>query len=332
METNLSRKQRNMEIEKRVKTRRTTTLLIMACIAGVLAAVVAFMVWSNINAAHLMVWNGQRIPTSDLRYIHVRDIGDQISPESRAWAMESLQFSLAILDMAEENNIGLTAAQRTESLTVAQDIRNWLNDGGVGGWLRGVSNNRMAELNSAMEHLITPLVDTLVLEYDPDPELFEADFEMYYAQNWLAHADLQIKFAVSEDFDELNQGFVDWMLHQDFDRFVREHSTFYDEDEGIDVMDAALFMNLFNVDDWNRAVIMELQPGEASHIFHMGGVDAWVVVYMYQREEADAWAMRWEFWQEAVNSGRMEIFFDMVEERVESAEVELNQRAWERFQ
>jgi hypothetical protein len=326
----LSRKQRNLEIEKRVRARRTTSLGIIIGILVVLAGAAAYMVWSNINAAHLMVWNNTRIPTSDLRYVHVRDIGDQVSPESRAWAMESLQFSLAILDMARENGVALTAEEHADELAGAVNIRQSLADWGMSGWLRGIDNARMADLNSAMHSLLTPLANRLVPDYEPDEELFEIAFAQFYQQNWVSYSDMQVKFAVGAEHDDLAYAFLDWTVHNDFDRTVREHSTFYDEEVGVDVMELSWFLQLFGISGHDENFILTLQQGEISHIFPVFD-DSWIMVYMYSREDADEWQMRWDFWLEQVEEGRMAALFDMVADRVEAADVELNERAWERF-
>jgi hypothetical protein len=326
-----TRKQRNLAIEGKLRTRRRLTVIVLACIALAVAAVLGYLAWDSVNRATLMHWNGTRIRTADLRYMHALEFGPAAAPtaQTREFAYTSLAFTLALMDMARENNQGITAEEYEISTAEVENIRTWMRENGGAGIVRGTSAPRMLQLNSTMQFMFGHLLDLLVPTYTPDEEAFQASAAMYIAMNQARYTTMNVNFAAGETFEHLNDAFVQFIMHGDFEQIIRDFCVMHDDDHDIEPMDVNTFITIFDVTGHDQNVVTGLQQGEISHIFETGGL--WVMAYMQERIDADIDEMRTNHWEAEILSGRERTFVEMVEAHIEAAEIDLNQRAWDGF-
>ena len=156
-----SRKKLNQEIErnKRQKRRISTGIGVL-----VLLAICAGIAWFAIGVhqrSWIMTFEGQRIPTNELRFV-MQQNSMWVAPEQLTEvSMSDLTQSLTIMHHADRLGLGMTDEERDSSL-------EWIQSGGV------IPNTREAEFRN-INNMRTRLVDHHVPEFTLDPAEYQEE-------------------------------------------------------------------------------------------------------------------------------------------------------------
>jgi hypothetical protein len=189
-----SRKKRNLEIERQKRSKQRAFTAFLAVAVLIMAGLLAYAIWDNIDRRTIMTFEGTNIATTDFRFFHMLQPDLEIAREE---SMEALIGTLAILERAERSNITLTAAQRAELLEEAAGLReqmNWQQPGA----LNFISNDRIADFFS-VDLLLDELMEVYVTDYEVDEAELAASLAEHVEEltSWLTMH--QIKYVSSEN-------------------------------------------------------------------------------------------------------------------------------------
>jgi len=316
-----SRKRKNQAIERKKVQKRRTTAGIGVVILLIILAAAAWFVYDWHRQSWVMTFEGNRISTNDLRHF-IDEVGWQAqwaSPEQiNEWAIDRLQESLAIISLGEETNLGMTDEEHD---LIMQEIEEWPQE------LRRVSDNRIAEFASTFP-VFWRLTDHFISDYDIDMDEIAEEMEMYVAMNLNRYAETEARFIFGMDRDEL-EGVREVMLvnpsTEFFDEAIRSHSWFYNEEEGIPITSIHGIVEFFEMPEHLSFSLFTLHTEDVSDVIEHGG--GFLLVYVTDRNDVDPADVETSFIENETRMRRGQAMQEILDTRIENANIEINQRA-----
>jgi hypothetical protein len=333
-----SRKKRNLEIERRKKERHRIAVSIFMGLIGVLVIMLVYGVWDANNRRTIMTFEGQRVSTSDFRFLvelfgaHGEDMHDEIINE--------LVSVLILINKSNEHGTGISEEEM-------QDVREFVQMIREGGEFNYISERRMTEIYTTLfidDHmgLIDIYVPTYELDEDERAEIEEAN-EIGLAFHLLSVRDsmMRVKYLVYLDEEEAENALAELLDGGDFDAMFREQN-FLDEDAEVETMDVRMLTNSVVQDEATANEIRGMNEGEISPIIVIPGEDGdpelFIIFQMYSIEtdeeilaDAEERFLDENSVQRVIDSRRAQAFWELVNEWTENANFTVNQRALSRF-
>jgi len=312
-----SRKKQNMEIERKKKALRTRHTLSLLGVVLVIVIAIAWVIWDSQSRSWIMNFEGDRISIADAQFMVASYSMFGEMDGLVDMAMDELIDTLIVLRRGEQHGVGITPEEHAEMTENMAGQLGWMG-------IDFIHPARAGELMS-MGGVQTRLMDIYVPNYTPDPAEFQQALANYIADNAENYANFEVKFAVTDtNEDAINV----WSLvseTENFDDLIREHSVFYDEEFGIQTLDARQFAEDLMLGDEDTNIIMNLQNGEA-HIVQFD--EQFIVLYMYDRSEANPVVMEASFYTNFTNTRRHEEFRALRDAWRLEANYTINQRAY----
>jgi len=308
-----NRKKRNQEIERNKKQKRRVSAGIGAVIVLVILAGIAWFAFDSHRRNWIMTFEGQRIPTNELRFMMEHQDWWVPQEEITERAMVDLIQRLTIIHHANRLDLGMTNEERDIILANVEG--------------RGViPNTRMAELFS-----VNSMAERLFDHYVPELTLDAADYQDEIAEYIEArgpfYAPSEVMYILNEDLGILLS--AQQSMHDDagiqFAELVLQYCQEHIEHE----MESPIILSFADLEPilepLDMLMLMDLQPGEISEIvmFH----DSFLLLYMYSRGEIADSEIQEAFLSNMALEYRHEQFNELLEELIENADVEINQRA-----
>ena len=312
-----SRKKQNMEIERKKKALRLRHTVSLLGFVLIIVAAIAWVMWDNHSRSWIMTFEGQRIQTSDAQFwVDTFSMfgGDENLVEN---AMNELVDSLILLSRGNTHGVGLSEEEHLEMADSMAGQLGWMG-------INYISPMRAGELMAA-GNIASRLMDIYVPTYTPNPQDFEEAFAEYILTNGENYANYEVKFVVTDTFED---AFHVWELvpnTDNFDDLIREYSVFYEEEFGIHTLDARMLVDDLMLFGDDPEIVLGLQNGE-SHIVQFE--DQFLVIYMYDRSEADPAVMEASFTANFTHNRRMEEFRVIRDQWRADANISINQRAY----
>lgn len=320
-----SRKNRNLEIERQKKQKQRIFTIVLSVLVAAAALAVCYGIWDTINRRTIMTFEGNRIATSDFRFMNVL----QASPEM---AKEDLIQTLTILHHADMHGITVSSDTQAELMAQAAEFRAQ-NQHMIPGGLGFISNERIAELFSAGD-LAQQLLEVVELDYAVDDDEIAQMFADFVDENREMLEDVHVQFAASTDMQAMTQGLARLEDDGDFDAFVREYSMFYPE-EGIEPF---LIWELSeehhhlwgDIESWElfNEEVMSLPAGEFSGIVPS---DGFFYVFNVTSRELNYEELEENFRAQELENARNAAIIELFDLWAAQAEYTVNMRAFNRF-
>ena len=308
-----SRKKRNQEIERNKKQKRRMSAGIGVAIVLVILAGIAWVAFDAHRRNWIMTFEGQRIPTNELRFM-MENQDWWVQPEEITdRAMADLIQRLTIMHHANRLGLGMTNEER-DIILANTGSHNVLSD------------NRMAEFMS-VSGMYERLLDYFVPEFTLDAVDYQDEIADYIEARRPFYEPSEVMYILNEDlgvllsvqtsmFDDAGTEFADFVL-----QYCEEHIAH--EMESPNTLSIAELEGV--LDPMDMLMLMDLQPGEMSEIvaFH----DSFLLLYMHSRGEIADSEIQESFLSNMALQRRHSEFSEIFEELIEDAEVEINQRA-----
>ena len=315
-----NRKQKNIQIEREKKRKRGLQSLGVVAVILVIVAAIGFSVWDNQRSQWIMTFGGDRIATSDFAFMMAQFnmLGDFDGMQELA--MDELQNTLTLINRAEAHGVGLTAEEREQLTGEAAMQLQWMGTDFI-------SPVRVAELFGT-NHIQPRLMDIYVPadSIEIDPIEFASALVEYMDNHADAYATFEAKYVVVEDPAEATRIFL--TEAENFDDLVREYSIFYEEEWGVDTLDVRAFAENLMLEGEELDIVLGLQNGER-HVVQAD--DLFVVLYIYDRADADLEIVEESFRQQFAHQTRAIAFAEMVQEWRQATPVTINQRVYDTF-
>jgi len=306
-----------MEIERQLKQKQHLIVAVFIAIGVVIVAAVAWAIFINIATRHIITFQGERIPTDELRLF-----ASLVEPGEGAneLALNELVTTLVILDRAENAGFYMTEEEMDESLINAT---MFFGDSGT-----RVDMERIAELMGSWSFLVPHLVDYYVPTYELNPEEFAEGLAEYIEINSSLYSEFYVRYIVSQNFDDMILAEDRLAAGEDFENLIHELSII-DTEEAETLVHSAFELMQF-LEDWaDWEAITELQEGEVSRIIMGNGL--FFLVEMYERIDATHEEMEESFREQFTRSRREAAFVDMLTNWVDNADYTVNERALRRI-
>lgn len=327
-----SRKKRNLEIEKRRKQKQRTFTAILAALIVVVVVVLVWAIWDVQNRRTIMTFEGERVATTDFRFIHLMQELNDIPPgeEANEMAVNTLLQTMVIFERAEENNIVVPEDEMAEIVAQAAGMREELHMEAPG-LLNFISDRRIAELWS-VTNLLEPLMDIYVPEFVPDEAEIAPLVEEHMdgVRNFLF--DRNVKYIASHDWALFTELASLYMTGEaTFDELIEQYCEFHEAGTPIEAVELWDFADRYEIGWAEISGVMELEEGEISDVLEAHGWFFMVQIYetVFDYEAA---AEEEEFFRERfAGQRRGELFMEILEGWIEQANYTINQRALDRF-
>ncbi|MCL2456251.1 MAG: hypothetical protein FWD19_01725 [Defluviitaleaceae bacterium] len=323
-----SRKRRNLAIEGAKKKKKLVAKgILAACLLAVVAAL-GFGVWDVANRRTIMIFNGEKIPSTDFRFFN--ELSGGASPEA---ALRDLKNTLVLLERSAQHNIFPTDEEIAEQLDGANEMRDSRN-------LNFISAHRIAEILSVWDVPFESLKDIYVPEdgFEVDEEEFAENLEWQMDRILMNATDMKIKYIKTrlgssiEGAEELlNAG-------MDFDNLIRTYCDDFEISLENDPEPIELVQFVINNQAWDYfGGLMAMEVGDVSEIIEIADENDDYTFFLVQVEEKEVDEEQIETAKdgartEFISGKRSEIFFEKVQEWADAANVKLNSRAYKRFE
>ena len=334
----MNKKLKNLEIERKLKQRRTTSVMIMFVIIGVILAGLIWQIWSVQNRRWVMRFEGQRVSTSDFRFLTFMEDDD----EERA--LNLLKMITLIEQRGERHGVGLTSEEHASTAMMGNTTRwNVIEQFGFD-VLHFISDERIGEIFSVLDFVYPRLMDVYIPTYAPSGEEFEEELAIYLETAHNIHAETEAIVIAMESAEELEMvRNVALSGEVPFAELAQQHNMFgfiIGEDEGLadtQVLSAGEIVVQRGLIDWfgnispEGEIILALQKGEISEVMLVPDIfvdEVYIIVYMQSRVEATEEDIIESFTERFALSRRYEIFFEMLEQMVSEADITVNHRVY----
>jgi len=314
-----NRKQRNMEIEKKLKQRRSRSAAISIAILVIVIAAISWVVWDTQSRQWIMNFEGQRIENGDFMVFQT-SVGMFIQDDQELLnelAMQDLVRTLTVLHHGNRLNLGLTAEERAQ---LEFDAANQIMAFGM----HFTTPARLAELFGS-----GPVHQRLAMHYFGDYTPSEADFEAALDEHILEHGEelerFDAVFAVLNTMEDALMVFAD---ERDFLELVSEYCVLYPE-TGVTEFDAREIAPGLEPDD--AAIVLNMETGHR-HLIHIPAFspddeDEFIVIYMRDRSFPTRDEIAEDFREHFILLNALEQFSDVLDGWIENANYRVNDRA-----
>jgi len=306
---------------------------IVVGICLLIVAGIGYMVWDNWNRGFIMVFEGERIPTSDLSWFFAGGMWGRPAYS----AAEELANFLLIQQAAERHNVALTAEEREELLEDAEGTMQFLAMNGIP--MEGVTLERMVDFMGE-RLLMERLMDIYAADVQVDEtefydaflsftvmnrhEFVEMGFMLYESMSIEQATFVQDELQAAADLNEMEQIILREMLI-DGGMDMGDFGDFEPGDFAV-VVDRVNISELqWSVDPMILMSLSNLMEGEVSEPFEIeGGYFIFVVESVHEPPIEE---VQEQFRNDYIREIQFDIFTDIVEGWRESADIQINQRA-----
>ena len=320
-----SRKKQNLEVERKIKRQKKIYAAVFAAICMAVVIVIGWVVWDTQNRRFIMTFNGERIATSDFRFMSVLS-QMPINEFTRDDILHELMTFLTVMQMGEYYQLGFTGEELEEIETNAAFFREIMEQGGSPGMLGFIDDRRMGEFLGLFEFVGARLIDYLITDYEVDEEQFEAELEWHIETLIREGSEVFVKYmALDPAADNIDAAIELSAINGiDFDDIASRFCVLGTGLEPIDINDFAANYGV-HIDEWFAG----LPVGQHSSILH--GTDYSFYFYVYDRIEPELVLeeVEREFRDRFELELRQGIFFERLEGWVAEAEFELNHRVFD---
>jgi len=344
MDKTESRKQKNRQIERKKRSKQRTAAGIFFVIVALIAVGIGYAVWDSIDRRTVVTFQGERIPTSDFRFLHMMvgaQPGDEFSRES---AVTQMLRTLSILERAEQQGISVPAEEMAEMREEAAETREWVVSWQGAGAMRGTSANRIADFASvgnltegwdfAPGLLFEQMQDEFVPEdFRPDQGDIDEFLEELLEDIINASMETTVQYIAVDEWDIAWAVYAEAADGADFAELISlYHVPHEDEDEFENPMSLQEFISTFQTwDHWTT--LNELEIGDITEPMMIGDNERFFVVRKYASELSEE--LQAEITENVIESfiadRRLETFMEMIDGWVAAADYTLNERALARF-
>ena len=298
--------------------------VIGVCILALIG--VGYIAWDMHSRTYVMVFEGQRIPTSDMHYFTLLDIVEERHRPASDRA-DHLAYFLVLNQRAQQHNLSLTYEDWHIAAANVEQMRQWGEVFGIS--LADISDARLHELSS-MHMLINMLTEL----YTPDFEINEEDFlnalgsHMFFER--AEFVEMDFRFHISLHLDEAESVRTELVAADPADiddvllRAMREAGMMLEgEIEDVERITMA-DMRMMGLDQFVLMELANLQEGDISEPLEMDGV--YVIFIVDSKFEPTPEVVESNFRERFTWEQRTEIFVDLLETWREEADIRMNPR------
>lgn len=325
-----SRKKQNMELEMKIRKQKKLQNIMLLAIVAVMAAAIAWMVWDAQSRRFVLRVNGERIETTDLRMLSVLS-ELPINDSTIDILMEDLKRYVILMQMARENGIKMTDDERSANEFQAQLMAGFIEEANPGA-LYFANERRMGEFVGAISTLWPALVNKLVVPtyVVEDEEEFEDELRLHMEQLVADGTETWVKFLARDSLEDIMAPAMELTggenFEFDFDAIAAEYCVL---GTGLEPMLFTDFQSAYGVWDIIGIHPSELEVGQHSQT--LTGSEYFFILYIDGRNppELDDAAVREEFRENFIMRKSEEIFWEMLQAEMDSANVTINRRAYD---
>ena len=334
----MTNKKRNLEIERKLSQRRVTSTIIMFVIIGVILAGLVFQIWSVQNRRWVMRFEGERVATSDFRFLTFMEHDNEES------ALNLLKMVTLLEQRGERHGVGLTSEEREMTTIIGNSTRwNVIDQYGVDR-INFITDERIGEIFAVLDFVYPRLLDVYVPTYTPSGAEFEEELAIYLLTAPNIHAQTEAIVIARDSAEELESVREMALLGEmSFAELEAQYNMFgfiASEEEGLagtQTQSTGDIVRARGLIDWmgnispEAEIILGLQEGEISPVMRVPDMfvgEVYIIVYMQSRTEATEEEIIESFTERFALSRRYEIFFEMLEQMVEYSDITINHRVY----
>jgi len=331
-----NRKRNNLAIERKRKQQNLSSKMILFAILGIILAGIVWQIWSVQNRRWVMRFDGQRVPTSDFRFLTFME-------EDEESALALLKMITMMEQRAEHHGVGITREEREMAAQIGNSTRWNIIDQYGFDQLNFISDERIGEIFAVIDFVYPRLMDIYMPYYTPSGEEFEEELAVYLETAFDVHAETEAMIIAMESAERLEEvrnialtGEVPFtQLEQENNMFgfiLGEGESLAEtrvQTAGEIVMERGLIDWFGNISPEGE-IILGLQEGEISEVLLVPDMwaeeDVYIIVYMHRRVDSTEEAIIESFTERYAISRRYEIFFEELEQMVRDADITVNHR------
>lgn len=255
------------EEKRRQKQMQRFTILACTVALALIAAGIAWFMLDRYAKSYVMVYEGEKIDTNDLRFcgLFVAAEEGEDAAAVKEKAMDQLQTYLALEKAARDNNLTLTDEEREESLSYAASMKSYYAQN-YGLDMSFISDERMADF-LGLDVLYGPLQEKFTADLVIDETDFEKALADYTQNNRMDYYDVQIleiTAAAEETIQEAKQAVEGGMSFADA---VAAYSEAYNEEYGVNPM----ALRYAGLSDETAQTLLDMESGAMSEIVETDG-------------------------------------------------------------
>lgn len=180
------------EWKRKKRQQRLISRLVVVGVCVLVAIGAGYVAWDMWSRTYVMTFEGQRIPTNDMRFLTLFSEG-QMDP--RMESLERLTQFLLLDQAARRHNIALTVEERAEVEETTVEMIGLYEMFGID--VPSIPNERMVDF-MGMEILAERLMDLYVPGVEIDETEFLHTFLEYLAFNRINHAEMDFRIHISD--------------------------------------------------------------------------------------------------------------------------------------
>lgn len=336
-----TRKQKNRQIERKKRAKQRTAAGIFVVILALAAVGIGYLVWDSIDRRTVMTFQGERIPTSDFRFLHMTSGAEPDDEASRETAVTAMLRTLAVLERARANGVSLPEDEMAELLEEAASTREWVVSWQGAGAMRATSVRRIADFMSVGTlagdwpqpgPLFELLEEELLADFRPDQADIDARLEEWDEDITNAAMETMLQYIAVDDEN------IAWSAYGDAEEDVMPFDELIElfhqpgEDEFENPIDLSDFMMNFNAwEHWE--VLNDLEVGDITFPLSVDDGERFFVVRKYSSEinEETLEEITENVVEGYIAERRQEAFLEMIDGWVAEAVYVRNERALARF-
>ncbi|MCL2364598.1 MAG: hypothetical protein FWC71_08050 [Defluviitaleaceae bacterium] len=326
-----NRKLRNREIERKKKNRATLAAIIMASIAVLFVAIIAWTAWDNQSRRWIINFAGERVATNEVRAF----LNPDPSEAEIDHIIDIFIANMTLLQVAESHGIYLTE----EDLLTGSMWANLLFEDAP----EHAANERIIEILAVeFGDIIGQLTDLYVPEslavLNINEDEHQALADAHVQDNWYQFLTLETFVLLTEYEDEMTEWYARIQSGEaTFEELVREaNADWLEDDQETPLVGIGTVIHQLMFDDEHANMFFTMQEGEMSDIIVWGletdiGQDLYMLLYVVEREEPNEETIRREFREATVSSARNAMMGELLDQWIEDADYTINRRAINRI-
>jgi len=326
-----NRKLRNREIEKQKKNRAALTTIIMASVAVLIVAIIAWVAWDSHSRRWIIDIAGERIPTSDVQAF----LNPNPTESERDNIIDIFIANLTLLNVAESHGISLSESDMVTGAMWANMIFEHAPHHAANEQIVRILAVEFGDLLDQLTDLYVPeSLATLTIDEDEHQALADAHVE----NNWNQFLTLETFFLITEYEEEIAEWYARLQNGEaTFEELVREaNADWLDEDEDTPTVGVGTLIHELLFDDEHADMFFAMQEGDMTDIIVWGenvgfGLDLYMLVYIVEREEPNEETIRRDFRQSAITAARNVMMGELLDQWIDDIGYTINRRALNRI-
>ena len=320
-----------LEWRKAKKRARLISILIWIGVGLVVLGVFGYIAWDTASRSWVMEINGERLSARDFQYFYM--FGQSFDA-----IFEQAAFYMAVKQMSNESGVALSSEEENEIRERLADTRALFEMVEIP--LNRVSDSRLIELMST-DVLFTRLTEIYTSADDVDEQTIESEYMLFLFTRQHEYLEITYRLFVTDaDFEiqelreELIRAIENGEDPEDVLNAAIASSGGFDSTE--DFLESDVFENTFitiqdlvqeeGLEEAWLANLANLNVGEVSEIFEIGG-EGWYQMFLpIEIIEPDFDELRANFWESYIQNERNRRMFEILGERLAESNVVFNER------